>query len=159
MMMGVRRVAGSRRKRRQSSMPLMPGNIKSRMIKRGGSRSLNAADKPASPVGAVTAGSPSRSKLYFKLSEISASSSMIRIGRLMLIAVFDERGFSHVDGQLTYVCDVITDAFQVLGDEEQPRIARGGRRLSDHQLDQAMKRVVVKIVDGHVALDDLARHL
>ena len=33
---------------------------------------------------AVTAGSPSRSKLYFKLSEMSASSSMIRIGRVMI---------------------------------------------------------------------------
>src|SRR5690349_124085 len=132
MMIGVRRVAGSRRRRRHNSIPLMPGNIRSRMISRGGSRSLKAAERPASPVGAVTAGSPSRSKLYFKLSEISASSSMIRIGRLMLIAVFDERGFSHVDGQLTNVRDVITDAFEVLGDEEQSRIARRGRRLSDH---------------------------
>src|SRR5690348_11371567 len=154
MMMGVRRVAGSRRSRRHNSIPLIPGNIKSRIIKRGGSRSLSAADNPTSPVGAVTAGNPSRSKLYFKLSEMSASSSMIRIGRAMLIRVFDKRRFGHVDRQLTNVGDVIADAFEVLRDEQQPRIARGGRRLGHHQLDQAMKRVVVKVVDGAVTLDD-----
>ena len=65
-------------------MPLIPGNIKSRIMSRGDSRSFNAAASPASPVGAVTAGRPSRSKLYFKLSEMSASSSMIRIGRVMI---------------------------------------------------------------------------
>src|ERR1051326_8784092 len=133
MIIGVRLVAGSRRKRRHNSMPLIPGNMRSRIMGRGGSRSFNAAESPASPVGAVTAGNPSRSKLYFKLSEMSASSSMIRIGRAMLIRVFDKRRFGHVDRQLTNVGDVICEAFEVLRDEQQPRIARGGRRLGHHQ--------------------------
>src|SRR5688500_8685673 len=61
-------------------MPLIPGNIKSRMINAGGSFSLSAAVNPASPVLATIVGKLSRSRLYFKLSEMSGSSSMMRTG-------------------------------------------------------------------------------
>jgi hypothetical protein len=85
MMMGVRLVAGSRLSLRHNSVPLIPGNIRSNMINDGGSFSLRAAARPASPVAAVIAGQPSRSKLYRKLSEMSGSSSMIRIGRCIYV--------------------------------------------------------------------------
>ena len=84
-MMGVRLVAGSLLSLRHNSVPLIPGNIRSNMINDGGSFSLRAAARPASPVAAVIAGQPSRSKLYRKLSEMSGSSSMIRIGRCIYI--------------------------------------------------------------------------
>src|SRR5215213_4695092 len=158
MIIGVRRVAGSRRKRRHSSMPLIPGNIRSRIISRGDSRSFNAAASPASPVGAVIAANPSRSKLYFKLSEMSASSSMIRIGRAITqLSMFDKCRFSHVNGQLTNVRHVIADAFEMFGDKQQPRVARRGSGVSHHQLNETMKCMVVQIVDLAIALDDLAR--
>src|SRR5215213_439303 len=148
MMIGVRRVAGSRRKRRHNSIPLIPGNIRSRMMRRGDSRSFKAAARPASPVGAVTAGNPSRSKLYFKLSEISASSSMIRIGRVITeLSMFDKCGLRHVDRQLTNVGHVVADALEMFGDKQQPRIACGGGRLGHHQLNETMKSMVVQIVD------------
>src|SRR5215217_7882491 len=144
MMIGVRRVAGSRRKRRHSSMPLIPGNIRSRTMSRGGSRSFNAAASPASPVGAITAGNPSRSKLYFKLSEISASSSMIRIGRAITqLSMFDKCRFSHVDGQFTNISHVVANAFEMFGDKQQPRVTRGRARLGHHQLNETMKCMVV----------------
>src|SRR5215212_11491949 len=148
MIIGVRLVAGSRRSRRHSSIPLIPGNMRSRMMSRGGSRSFRAAERPASPVGAVTAGNPSRSKLYFKLSEMSASSSMIRIGRAITqLSMFDKGRFSHVDRQLTNIGHVVADAFEMFCDKQQPRIACGGGRLGNHQFNETMKRMVVEIVD------------
>src|SRR5256714_7400372 len=170
-MIGVRLVAGSLLSLRHNSVPLIPGNIRSRIINEGGSFSLRAAVNPTSPVAAVTVTKPSRSKLYFKLSEMSGSSSMIRIGRCIsyvgqaflpvsvfdqksrqtgmsvLLVVLDECGFSHVNSQLANVGHVIADTFEVLGYENQARIARRRGRFGHHHLNQTMKNVVIEIVD------------
>src|SRR5687767_15376373 len=113
----------------------MPGSIKSRMINEGGSFSLSAAVSPASPVAATIARKFSRSRLYFKLSEMSGSSSMIRTGwnivsnemsdvehqisglrsasairhltSHLVFIVFNKGRLSHIDRQLADVCNII----------------------------------------------------
>src|SRR5439155_25023262 len=80
MMIGVRRVWFSRRRRRHNSIPPMPGSIKSRTITIGGFCLSRASARPCSPVEATTAKKPSDSRLYLTLSAISASSSMMRAG-------------------------------------------------------------------------------
>src|SRR5215212_7752834 len=55
------------------------------------------------------------------------------------VAVFDEGGLGHVDGQLADVRDVVGDALQMFGDEEQAGGAARRRRLFGHQLDQVVE--------------------
>src|SRR5215212_9696768 len=52
------------------------------------------------------------------------------------VAVFDEGGLGHVDGQLADVRDVVGDAFEVLGDEEEAGGAGRDRGLGRHQPDE-----------------------
>src|SRR5688572_1381545 len=156
-MIGVRRVAGSRLSRRHNSLPLIPGNIRSRMISAGGLRSLSASVSPASPVEAVIAASPSRSRLYFRLSEMSGSSSMIRTGRcISSLGMFYECCLGHVDRQLADIRNVVTDAFDVLRDQQEPRIASSSGRFADHQLNEAVKYVVIELVNLLIPFDYLA---
>src|ERR1051326_1651103 len=90
MMIGVRRVWFSRRRRRHNSIPFMPGSIKSSTITVGGFCASRASVRPCSPVEATIAEKPSDSRLYLTLSAMSASSSMIRAG-LDIARVFIER--------------------------------------------------------------------
>ena len=62
-MIGVFSVRVSRRKRRQSSIPLIPGSIKSRIISDGRFFSSRASRNPFSPDSAITGRKPSRLKL------------------------------------------------------------------------------------------------
>ena len=75
---------------------------------------------------------------------------------LLSFEVFDECRFSHVDGQFADVGYVIANSLQVFGDEKQPRVSRRGGRFAYHQFNQAMKNVVIEIVDLSVALNNLA---
>ena len=59
---------------------------------------------------------------------------------LYLLEVLDERSFSHVNGQLAYIGHVIANSLEVFGHEKQPRVARGGGRLSHHHFNQADER-------------------
>src|SRR2546421_12113125 len=72
------------------------------------------------------------------------------------VTVFDELGLRHVDRQLADVCDVVGDALQVFGDEEQARGARRGRRVCDHQLDQVVEDALVHRVNLVVLVYDAA---
>ena len=66
--------------------------------------------------------------------------------------MFDEGRFGHVDGQLADVGHIITNPLEMFGNEQQPRIARGGGGFSDHHFDQVMKDVIVEIVNLGVSL-------
>src|SRR2546423_15409690 len=68
-------------------------------------------------------------------------------GMSVLLVVLDECGFSHVNSQLANVGHVIADTFEVLGYENQARIARRRGRFGHHHLNQTMKNVVIEIVD------------
>src|ERR1043165_5950450 len=70
------------------------------------------------------------------------------------VRMFDKGCFGHVHSQLTDVRDVIADALDVLGDEEQPCGARRGARIADHQINKGLKDTVVKIIYLVIGFDD-----
>src|SRR5688572_15203617 len=95
---------------------------------------------------------------------MSGSSSIIRArfdissSSFQLVAlVFDDGSLRHVDGQLADVRDVIADSFQVLGYEQQARVARGGVWRSNHHPDEFAKNLIVQIIDLGISQNDFAR--
>src|ERR1035437_5540329 len=80
MITGIRLVRASRRNSFSTPYPSRPGNITSRMIRSGRSRS--AVSVPVMPSNARIATNPTRSRLKAMRSEASCSSSTTRIVRM-----------------------------------------------------------------------------
>src|SRR6266550_1603624 len=86
----------------------------------------------------------------------AAPLTMDRQECLSLLKVFNECRFGHIYSQLADIGYVIANSFQVFSYEKQSRVSRRRCRFGHHHLDQAMKNMVVEIVDFGIALDNLA---
>src|SRR5262245_56096969 len=75
------------------------------------------------------------------------------------LTMFDHQSFGHVNNQLADVGDVISDALEVFGDQQQPGGAPGRRRVARHPVEQVVKDAVVETVDVVAALDNRPRGL
>jgi hypothetical protein len=118
MMIGVRLVAGSRRKRRHNSIPLIPGNIRSRMMSRGGSRSFNAARVRLRRSARHSHQSFTLKVVLQTLGDVGVILDDQDWAGHDLVTMLDESSLGHVDGQFTNVGHVVADAFEMFGDKQ-----------------------------------------
>src|SRR5437763_12923573 len=86
----------------------------------------------------------------------SAPRTLGQAGMPVLLKVFNECRFDHIYSHLADIGYVIANSFQVFSYEKQSRVSRRGCRFGHHHLNQAMKDMVVEIVDFGIALDNLA---